>query len=112
MGHGRHREHPRLGRGQGRAARAGAGAPLGPIRALLTAYAGDEGGRRLIHAARCLNPKETEGISERLRATGLPVLVVWGAQDEYLPIEAVGRPLAAALGANLIAVFGGHFLPL
>src|SRR5947207_1206520 len=52
---------------------------LRSIRALLGAYAGDEGGKRLIHAARCLDPRQTEGMTERLRATGVPVRVLWGA---------------------------------
>jgi pimeloyl-ACP methyl ester carboxylesterase len=85
---------------------------LRSIRDLLSAYAGDEGGRRLIHAARCLDPRETEGSTARLRATGLPIRVVWGSEDAYLPVELVGRPLAEALGAELVMVEGGHFLPL
>jgi len=84
---------------------------LKSIRHLLGAYAGEEGGRRLIHAARCLDPRETRGITEKLRATGVPVQLVWGASDDYLPVEAVGRPLAAALGAGLTVLPGGHFLP-
>jgi pimeloyl-ACP methyl ester carboxylesterase len=85
---------------------------LRSIRELLFAYAGEEGGRRLILAAQCLEPRQTEGVTARLRATGLPVRVVWGAQDEYLPLESVGRPLATALGAGLVVAVGGHFLPL
>ena len=75
-------------------------------------YAGDEGGRRLIHAARCLEPRQTEGMTARLRATGARVRLIWGADDAYLPVETVARPLAAALGAPLALVPGGHFLPL
>jgi pimeloyl-ACP methyl ester carboxylesterase len=85
---------------------------LRPIRELLEAYAGEDGGRRLIRAARGLHPRETEGATERLRATGLPVTVVWGAHDEYLPLETVGRPLARALDTEPVTVEGGHFLPL
>jgi pimeloyl-ACP methyl ester carboxylesterase len=84
---------------------------LKSIRELLSAYAGEEGGRRLIHAARCLDPMETSGITEKLRATGVPMSVVWGASDDYLPVETVGRPLAAVLGAELTILPGGHFLP-
>jgi len=85
---------------------------LRPIRPLLAAYAGDEGGKRLIHAARCLDPSQTQGATARLREIGLPIRVVWGAQDEYLPLQTIGRPLAAGLGVDVIAVDGGHFLPL
>jgi pimeloyl-ACP methyl ester carboxylesterase len=85
---------------------------LRSIRDLLSAYAGDEGGRRLIHAARCLDPRQTAGITARLRQTGVPLHVVWGAEDAFLPVEAVARPLADALGAPLSIIPGGHFLPL
>lgn len=85
---------------------------LRSIRELLGAYAGEEGGRRLIHAARCLDPRQTAGMTARLRGTGVPVRVVWGADDAYLPVDSVARPLADALGAPLSIVPGGHFLPL
>ena len=85
---------------------------LRSIRELLGAYAGEEGGRRLIHAARCLDPQETAGITARLRATAVPVRVIWGNSDAYLPLETVGRPLANALGARITVLPGGHFLPL
>lgn len=85
---------------------------LRSIRELLGAYAGNEGGRRLIHAARCLDPKQTAGMTARLRGTGVAVRVLWGADDAYLPVDSVARPLADALGAPLSIVPGGHFLPL
>ena len=47
-----------------------------------------------------------------LRETGIPVRVVWGAQDAYLPLQTVGKPLADALGVHLQVIEGGHFLPL
>ncbi len=67
---------------------------------------------QLIHAARCLDPQETAGITARLRATAVPVRVIWGTSDAYLPLETVGRPLADALGARITVLPGGHFLPL
>ena len=85
---------------------------LRSIRDLLGAYAGEAGGRRLIHAARCLEPKQTQGMTARLRQTGVPVHLVWGADDNFLSPEAVGRPLADALGVELRVLPGGHFLPL
>lgn len=85
---------------------------LRSIRDLLGIYAGDEGGRRLIHAARCLDPAQTQGITARLRATGIPVHLIWGVDDAYLPVDTVARPLADALGAPLTLLPGGHFLPL
>jgi pimeloyl-ACP methyl ester carboxylesterase len=85
---------------------------LRPIRELLEAYTDEVGGQRLIHAARGLDPRETLGATARLRATGLPIRVVWGSRDAYLPPERVGQPLADALGTKLVLVEGGHFLPL
>ncbi len=85
---------------------------LRSIRELLGAYAGEEGGRRLIHAARCLDPRQTAGMTARLRQAGVPVHIVWGAEDAYLPVDTVARPLAAALSVKLTLVPGGHFLPL
>jgi len=85
---------------------------LRSIRDLLGAYAGETGGRRLIHAARCLEPRQTQGMTARLRQTGVPVGLLWGAEDNFLSAEAVGRPLAAALGVELRVLPGGHFLPL
>lgn len=85
---------------------------LRPIRDLLAVYAGEEGGRRLIHAAKCLDPLQTEGITARLRATGIPVRLIWGADDAFLPVDTVARPLADALRATLTILAGGHFLPL
>lgn len=82
------------------------------IRDVLGAFSGEEGGRRLIHAARCLEPRQTEGMTARLRKTGVPVCVIWGAEDAYLPAETVGRPLAQALAAEITILPGGHFLPL
>ncbi|HYS10844.1 MAG TPA: alpha/beta hydrolase [Myxococcales bacterium] len=85
---------------------------LRSIRDLLGAYAGETGGRRLIHAARCLDPRQTEGMTARLKQTGVPIRLIWGADDAYLPVDTVGRPLAAALGVELEVLPGGHFLPL
>lgn len=85
---------------------------LRSIRELLGAYAGEDGGRRLIHAARCLDPRQTAGMTARLRQAGVPVHILWGAEDAYLPVDTVARPLAAALGVKLTLLPGGHFLPL
>lgn len=85
---------------------------LKAVRSCLESFAGERGGRRLIHAARCLDPSQTEGVTARLRGTAIPARVIWGAQDAYLPAERVGRPLADALGVELTVLPGGHFLPV
>jgi pimeloyl-ACP methyl ester carboxylesterase len=85
---------------------------LKPIRRSLESFGGEQGGRRLIHAARCLEPSETVGLTARVRETRVPVRVIWGADDVYLPVDRIGRPLAGALGTELTVVPGGHFLPV
>jgi 2-hydroxymuconate-semialdehyde hydrolase len=82
------------------------------LREMLTAYEGESGGLRLIRAARDLDPRQTEHIGEALRDSRVPALVLWGEHDEFLSIDAVGKPLAELLAARLVGLPGGHFTPL
>ena len=82
------------------------------LREMLTAYQGEQGGLRLIRAARDLDPKQTAGIGEQLRSSSVPALVLWGERDEFLSCAKVGEPLARLLSASLISLPGGHFTPL
>jgi pimeloyl-ACP methyl ester carboxylesterase len=82
------------------------------LRDLLAAYEGDQGGLRLIRASRDLDPTQTANIGERLRASGVPAIVLWGDRDAFLSIDHVGQPLAKLLDASLIKLPGGHFTPL
>jgi 2-hydroxymuconate-semialdehyde hydrolase len=82
------------------------------LREMLAAYEGQQGGLRLIRAARDLDPRQTEHIGDALRASSVPALVLWGEQDTFLSIDTVGRPLAELLGAALVRLPGGHFTPL
>lgn len=84
----------------------------GALREILAAYEGEQGGLRLIRAARDLDPRQTEHIGEALRASGTPALVLWGERDAFLPIDTVARPLAELLGAPLVMLPGGHFTPI
>jgi pimeloyl-ACP methyl ester carboxylesterase len=79
---------------------------------VLAAYAGEAGGLRLIRAARDLDPAQTAGLAGALGRLDLPRRVLWGERDSYLPLEAVGRPLAALLRTELVVLPGGHFTPL
>lgn len=81
------------------------------MRAMLAAYAGEGGGERLIRAARDLDPGQTASIGERLRASQVRSLVLWGRDDRYLDIDTVARPLAELLRAPLVLLPGGHFTP-
>jgi 2-hydroxymuconate-semialdehyde hydrolase len=87
-------------------------AKSGPIRDMLAAYGGEQGGLRLIRAARDLDPRQTEHIAEALRAAGVPALVIWGEHDAFLPLNTVARPLAELLQAALVILPGGHFTPI
>lgn len=82
------------------------------LREMLAAYEGEQGGLRLIRAARDLDPRQTEHIGEALRSSGVPALILWGENDEFLPIDSVARPLAELLSAPLVILPGGHFTPL
>jgi pimeloyl-ACP methyl ester carboxylesterase len=82
------------------------------LKEMLAAYQGEQGGLRLIRAARDLDPSQTADIGERLRASGVPAVVLWGERDEFLSIAEVGQPLAELLNAPLVKLPGGHFTPL
>jgi pimeloyl-ACP methyl ester carboxylesterase len=82
------------------------------MRRMLSAYEGDEGGRRLIRAAADLKPEQLAGFADVLRAANKPALVIWGEDDDFLPLDTVAQPLAEALGAPLVLVSGGHFSPI
>jgi pimeloyl-ACP methyl ester carboxylesterase len=82
------------------------------LREMLAAYQGEQGGLRLIRAARDLDPGQTAAIGERLRTSGVPAIVLWGERDEFLSIQGVGQPLAELLHASLVRLPGGHFTPL
>jgi pimeloyl-ACP methyl ester carboxylesterase len=82
------------------------------IAEVLGAFSGEDGGRRLIHAARCLDPKQTAGMTARLRESGVPIRLIWGKEDAWFPPDTAGRRLADALRVELSVLPGGHFLPL
>jgi pimeloyl-ACP methyl ester carboxylesterase len=82
------------------------------LREMLSAYKEEKGGRQLIRVARDLDPGQTAEITEQLRSSPVPAIVLWGVQDEFLPCTEVGEPLAKALNASLIKLPGGHFTPL
>ena len=81
------------------------------LRTMLAAYAGEGGGARLIRAARDLDPTQTASIGERLQASRVRSLVLWGRDDRYLDMDSVARPLAELLSAPLVILPGGHFTP-
>lgn len=84
----------------------------GVVREVLAPYEREEGAAKLIRAARALHPEQTVEIMPALRARRVPARVLWGEHDAYLALDTVGRPLAELLGAKLVVLPGGHFVPL
>jgi pimeloyl-ACP methyl ester carboxylesterase len=84
----------------------------GALRETLAAYESEQGGLRLIRAARDLDPSQTANIGEALRASKVPALVLWGERDVFLPRSTVAQPLADLLQAALVILPGGHFTPV
>jgi pimeloyl-ACP methyl ester carboxylesterase len=82
------------------------------LREMLAAYEGEQGGLRLIRAARDLDPHQTMHIGDALRTCDVPALVLWGERDDFLPVDTVAQPLAKLLRADLIMLPGGHFTPI
>ncbi|HEY6001889.1 MAG TPA: alpha/beta fold hydrolase [Anaeromyxobacter sp.] len=82
------------------------------VREVLAPYEGEEGGARLVRAARAMRPQQTIDVLPALRARRVPSLVLWGEHDAYLGVDPVGRPLAELLGARLTVLHSGHFLPM
>jgi 2-hydroxymuconate-semialdehyde hydrolase len=108
------REPARLARFLARRLRGSGAARLdeGWVREVLAPYEGEEGGARLVRAARAMRPEQTVELVPALREARVPALVLWGERDAYLGAEAVGRPLAELLGAPLALFPSGHFLPM
>jgi pimeloyl-ACP methyl ester carboxylesterase len=82
------------------------------VREVLAPYEGEEGGAKLVRAARAMRPEQVVEILPALRDARVPALVLWGERDVYLGAEEVGRPLAELLRAQLTVLPGGHFLPM
>jgi len=82
-----------------------------PIRELL-GRSRRRGGKRLIHARDVLDPLQTEGMTARLRKSGVPVLRDLGRAGRVLASGDRRPSLARALDVDLTILPGGHFLPL
>lgn len=64
-----------------------------------------------VRQAQALDVEDTKAIAGRLPTLGIPARIVWGAADEFQPIE-YGERLAADLNAPLRRIEGGlHFTP-
>ncbi|NKJ39553.1 alpha/beta hydrolase [Rhizobium sp. SG570] len=77
-----------------------------------TPFAGVEGRRAYLRAARALRTDELAARMAEVEALKLPTLVLWGDQDVFQPVL-YGERLAAALekGRLLRIMHAGHFSP-
>lgn len=68
--------------------------------------------RAILRAARQVSPQAAERLSQRLADLRFPVLLVWGAEDRIVPVEA-GRRLEAALPDARLVILPevGHLPP-
>ena len=76
-------------------------------------WSGEDGQRAYLQKVAQFDEAHTAGLEPRLGDLDVPVQVVWGEDDAWLALDAVGRRLAAAVpGARLDTVPGaGHFSP-
>jgi len=75
-------------------------------------FRGVEGRRAYLRAARALDFRDTMKVAGQLRNVSPPTLIVWGAQDEYLPPER-GRKLSQTIKNSKLIILEnvGHFSP-
>ncbi len=96
--------------------RSGMGHPerltAGTVREYLRPFQGEEGAAALLRLVRALDGTGLVGLEERLGALDIPVLLLWGEDDRYLPVE-LGERLHDLIPTSSMAVLPGcsHFLP-
>lgn len=87
--------------------------PAATIDALAAPWLDEAGQAAFYRQIACLRPEQTDEIEQRLAGLDLPVLVGWGAQDTWLPVER-GRALAGRIPGARLQLFddAGHLVPL
>ncbi|HEY3688005.1 MAG TPA: alpha/beta fold hydrolase [Streptosporangiaceae bacterium] len=80
--------------------------------AYLAPWSGPDGQRRWVDQAAAVSHTDTADAVDRLRDVDVPALVLWGAEDTWLPPAAGDRLAAAIPGARRATIpDAGHFLP-
>ena len=80
--------------------------------ALLAPLRTREGRRGLVHFARSLDNADLMAIAPELPKLTVPVTILWGMSDPYLPFEIASRLHRAIPGSRLLRVdTAGHYLP-
>jgi pimeloyl-ACP methyl ester carboxylesterase len=76
-------------------------------------YASEEGKLSLIRNAAALNTNHTMELLEDLSQLELPLLLLWGSEDQYQPLTSAERFVTEFPGAQLkVIADANHFLPL
>lgn len=86
--------------------------PLAPetLAAYVRPWLGDDGQAAYFRKIEQWDDRDMAVLAERLGAIAVPTLVVWGAQDAWLPLETAARLAAAIPGACRVDIPGaGHF---
>lgn len=85
--------------------------PAETTKAYLDRYAGAEGQRRWLTHVEHFDRRDTEPVQRRLTELTVPVRVLWGEHDQWLPVE-TGRRLAEAIPTATFTMVAaaGHFL--
>ena len=71
---------------------------------------GADGQALYLHNIRCFDEADTDPVQQRLATLAIPVLIVWGSDDAWLPVSTSHR-IAAAIGSPPPTVIqdAGHF---
>lgn len=82
------------------------------VREYLRPYQGVHGATSLLRMVRALDGEGLAGIGSQLEALDIPVLLLWGEDDPYLPVPIAER-LHDAMPTSSLAFLPGcsHFLP-
>ena len=81
------------------------------LRAYLAPFAGDDGARAFFRAVRAVDGRGLAGRDDDLVALDIPVFLVWGEDDPFLPVEVAER-LNDLLPRSTLALLPGcsHFV--
>jgi haloalkane dehalogenase len=75
------------------------------------AFASEEGRQGMLELYRSGDFEKLEPYQDKLAGLGIPMLVLWGENDEYAPVTAAYRFGKEVPGAELVVVEGaGHFV--
>jgi len=75
-------------------------------------FSGSEGKKAYLRAARALDFRDTMRVADKLRDIECPVLLIWGAEDEYIPPMRGRRLIKYFREAEMITMEKtGHFSP-